>query len=59
MATATTMNCTRRAMHVGFSIATVRPMAMTHASSYGRPVSQKEESAGALNAYIYLIMDAQ
>ena len=42
--TATTLNCTRRAMHVGFSIATIRPIAMTHASSFGRPMSQKAAS---------------
>ena len=39
--TAATANCSRRVMHVGFSIATVWPIAMTDASSYGRPVSQK------------------
>ena len=41
VAIATTLNCPRRAMHVGFSIATIWPIAMTHASSFGRPVSQK------------------
>ena len=42
IATATTLNCTRRAMDVEFSIATIWLIAMTHASFFGRPVSQKE-----------------
>ena len=31
-------------MHVGFSIATICLIAMTHVSSFGRPVSQKREN---------------